>query len=64
MECDGNVDLNDYATFADCLSGPDVMPDPPLPVTPSTCLDTFDADGDDDVDLSDFALFQQGFTGQ
>jgi Zn-dependent metalloprotease len=64
VECDGNVNLNDYATFADCLSGPYVMPDPPLPVTPSTCLDTFDADADDDVDLSDFAVLQTTFTGE
>jgi probable HAF family extracellular repeat protein len=59
---DGDVDLDDYAEFAACLSGPN---EGDAFVAPSAgCLATFDflpADGD--VDLEDFAVFQQAFTG-
>ena len=52
---DGDVDLTDYAVFADCLTGPsgDLMPN-------CTCSD-INTDGD--VDLADFIQFQQVFTG-
>ncbi|MHC5111932.1 MAG: cytochrome-c peroxidase [Planctomycetota bacterium] len=45
--------LADYPTFVDCLSGPGLAPDPTAPLTIADCLDLYDADGDDDVDLHD-----------
>jgi hypothetical protein len=53
------VDLDDYALFEVCLrfSGP--AEEPPF----EECLDVFDFDRDTDVDLADFAGFQQAFTG-
>jgi len=51
---DGDVDLADYANFADCLD---------QPVPNQECLDSFDWDDDGDVDLMDFATFQVAFTG-
>ena len=55
LDCDGDVDLDDFNAFASCLSGPDVAP-------PGGCDDA-DLDSDSDVDLGDFASFQQAFTG-
>jgi hypothetical protein len=52
---DGDVDEADYFHFQQCLQGPDVA------VT-GDCLEA-DADGDDDVDLREFAAFQGAFTG-
>jgi len=49
---DGDVDLIDYAAFADCMNGPG---QPPL--QPTGCLEPFDADQDNDVDLSDAEAF-------
>lgn len=60
---DGDVDLDDYGFFPDCLAGPDAMPEPTEPVTPQRCLIAFDFDVDEDVDLADFRGFQQAFTG-
>lgn len=54
---DGVVDLADYVIFADCLSGPEAMPDPAPPRTPTECLEAFDFDEDSDVDLVNFAAF-------
>ncbi|MBN1510428.1 MAG: hypothetical protein JXB13_00295 [Phycisphaerae bacterium] len=59
FECDGDIDLEDYAAFADCMAGPDEAPDPTPPALPEQCLETFDFDFDDDVDAADFAKFQQ-----
>ena len=59
---DGDVDLNDYAEFDGCLSGPWQADDF---ITPSQdCLDVFDFDVDTDVDLEDFGAFQEVFTGE
>lgn len=58
---DGDVDLDDYLLFADCLNGPNQTPAPTL-TTPEVCLEAFDA-GDQDVDLEDFAAFQESFMG-
>ena len=56
----GCVDLIDYADIVDefepCLSGPGGG----LPLPECNC---FDLDGDNDVDLSDIAQFQNAFTG-
>jgi hypothetical protein len=52
---DGDVDLDDYALFAGCLSGPQggITAD----------CGCFDDDRDLDVDLLDFVAFQLAFTG-
>ena len=52
---DGYLNLTDYDWFEICFSysGPGVTP------LPSGCLEVFDLDTDGDVDLADFALFQQ-----
>ena len=51
---DGDVDHDDLAIFADCLSGPNASPSPASPaITPIECLWAFDNDGDADVDLVD-----------
>ena len=55
---DGDVDMDDFAYFADCMAGPDATPDPE-----TECLEVFDADMDGDVDSLDFAEFQLLFTG-
>lgn len=61
---DGDVDLDDFLNFADCLAGADAVPAPTLPsVTGQDCLAAFDLDGDSDVDLQDFHGFQRAFGG-
>jgi hypothetical protein len=57
----GQVDLADFAKIADCLEGPNAMPNPEAAGCAPTCLQAFDADDDDDVDLADFAEFQRTF---
>ncbi len=54
FDATGYVDLNDYFFFDICfaLSGPGG--DPGFP----SCAEQFDADGDGDVDMADFAAFQ------
>jgi len=56
---DGEVDLTDYALFADCMAGPDVTT-PPEGCSADQFSDT-DLDNDEDVDLGDFGLFQRYF---
>jgi len=60
---DGDVDLDDFARFVDCLAGPGATPDPPDPFSAEDCLTAFDFDGDLDVDLQNFAGFQEVFGG-
>ena len=55
---DGDVDLDDFAIFQFCFTGP-LEPENPLPVE-CRFLDT---DKDNDLDLQDFADFQGAFTG-
>ena len=57
---DGDVDLEDYAGFADCMGNPEEAPDPTPPATGEECLKAFDVDTDGDVDLQDFAGFRIG----
>lgn len=63
FDVDGDVDLDDYATFADCLAGPDESPSPSVAECADACLAAFDGDDDGDVDLADFTEFQLMFTG-
>ena len=55
FDLDGDVDLDDYRSLASCLYGPDVVPPPGCEVK--------DLDGNDRVDLGDFAAFQAAFGG-
>jgi hypothetical protein len=55
-DCDGDVDLEDYAVLADCLEGPAV------PASPPAC-EGVDLDADGDLDLVDFAILQRCFSG-
>jgi len=55
FDCDEDIDLDDYASFAACLTGPAGG------VSPGCASGDFD--GDDDVDLHDVAAFQTVFTG-
>ena len=53
---DGGINLFDYSVFEACITGPDggqLSPE---------CV-CFDADRNGTVDMRDFALFQQGFSG-
>ncbi len=59
---DGNVDNGDLEGLADCLAGPGTSPAPSVTGCEATCLSTFDSDADDDVDLVDFAAFQDTVT--
>lgn len=54
---DGDVDLTDYAAFADCATGSGSPPSPVNAAAVDLCLAAFDSDGDMDVDLADFAAF-------
>ncbi|NOX59026.1 MAG: hypothetical protein GXP29_09240, partial [Planctomycetes bacterium] len=58
-DCDGDVDIDDYAAFEQCLAGPGVTP----PVTPVDCTSVFDADADNDIDLEDANAFWVAFAG-
>ncbi|HNQ23332.1 MAG TPA: beta-propeller fold lactonase family protein [Phycisphaerae bacterium] len=60
LDDDGDVDIDDFALFVDCMSGPEVTTPPP-----GCAPDVFDAanlDTDADVDLGDFAEFENAFT--
>jgi hypothetical protein len=54
---DGLIALEEYADFSGCLTGP-------FPTILSTCCKSFDYDDDNDLDLLDFAEFQNVFTGK
>ncbi len=53
---DTDVDLDDYASYAGCVSGPSGG------LSSNLCA-TFDFDDDGDVDLPDFSQMQEVFTG-
>ncbi|MHC4696385.1 MAG: endonuclease/exonuclease/phosphatase family protein [Planctomycetota bacterium] len=61
---DGKVALGDYTAFIDCRAPPENPPDPTPPTTIRDCLNVFDFDIDDDVDLRDFAGFLEVFLGE
>jgi len=58
---DGDRDSADYARFADCMTGPDII------VLPDDCtifdLVEADIDDDNDVDLHDAMVFTRLFDG-
>ena len=56
LDGDGDVNLEDFAIFADCLAGPEV--NTPPPACTQQQFDSPDLDRDNDVDLSDFGGFQ------
>ncbi|MCK4659794.1 MAG: endonuclease/exonuclease/phosphatase family protein [Phycisphaerae bacterium] len=58
---DGVVDVLDFAEFPACLSSPSGTSSFTIP--PWQCLDVFDFDTDDDIDLADFVAFQRSFEG-
>ena len=57
-DCDENGSINslDAAGLIACLAGPGMTP--PASGGGCDCLETFDFDTDDDIDLLDFAVFQ------
>jgi len=55
LDGDGDVDLDDFELFAECMNGPGNEP-------PGEC-EAADLDTDEDVDLADHAQFQALFTG-
>jgi len=57
---DNDVDIDDFAEFPGCMSGPWAAEGFVMPS--QNCLDVFDFDADADVDLKDFASFQRVFT--
>lgn len=58
FDADGDVDLGEFAIFAQCFAG---ALNPPAPSCPLGIDADFDDDGD--VDTADFAIFAQNFTG-
>lgn len=63
IDRDGDVDHADLRAFDACLFGPGVVPAPSAPMAAADCLDAFDFDADNDIDLDDFQQFTQAFTG-
>ena len=61
VDGDGDVDLNDFATFSVCFYGASVTVPPPGCTPGDFAASDFDEDGD--VDLSDLATFAVEFTG-
>ena len=55
-DCDGDVDLSDFAWLAACMTGADMGP------YLDDC-EAFDFEHDDDVDLADFVLFRAALKG-
>ncbi|MHC4064670.1 MAG: M12 family metallo-peptidase, partial [Planctomycetota bacterium] len=60
---DGDVGPDDFAAFSDCLAGPDQPPNPTDASCAGACLDAFDFDLDEDVDLEDFDALTEVYTG-
>ncbi len=61
VDGDGDVDLTDFAHFAECLAGPEVTTPPPG--CSQYHFDNAGFDADADVDLADFAMFAKVFAG-
>jgi len=56
-----HLDLTDYASLFDCLSGPGAAPSPADPTCVETCLAVFDIDGDGAIGMTDVADFTTSF---
>ena len=61
FDADEDVDLTDFAAFAECQGGPDQLPNEAPTI--DECLRVFDFNLDGDVDSQDFARFQREFGG-
>ena len=59
LDGDGDVDIDDFAIFAGCMAGPDVI-EAPAACDPVDFVYA-DFDNDEDVDLADFSLLQMVF---
>ncbi|MGB0715150.1 MAG: MopE-related protein [Phycisphaerae bacterium] len=55
VACCGQLERQRRAVLADCLNGPDSLPNPFGPVSLMDCMDNYDDDHDGDVDLRDVA---------
>jgi len=53
----GSIDLLDYTYLLTCWGGPNLISETGDPLCATTCLQGFDEDGDDDVDLHDVGAF-------
>ena len=60
-DADGFVRWPDFTALAECWSGPEQGPSPPQITCGDVCLMAFDLNADGDIDLADFAAFQQSF---
>lgn len=56
---DGQVNALDHQAFVECFAGPQAAPAPADPLCVAACRAAFDYDGDDDLDLHDFAGFME-----
>ncbi|MCK4658690.1 MAG: hypothetical protein KAV82_04135 [Phycisphaerae bacterium] len=62
---DGIIDLADFSSFVECLTGPvDADEAPAYPLGPPEYCGCCDSDGDGDVDLRDYAAFQRATNHQ
>ncbi len=61
VDRDTDVDLDDYASIAPCLTGPDTSD--PLPECTAKQQTQADINRDGNVDLRDIAMLQRSFTG-
>ena len=60
FDLDGDVDIDDFSMFYDCMAGPGISIPPPG--CDSIDFARADLEGDDDVDLADSAAFQMVFS--
>lgn len=59
---DQDSDLEDARILAACMTGPNAPPSPEFPTTRNQCLAAFNDDEDADVDLADWARFQNHYS--
>ena len=62
-DADGDVDLDDFGRFEECMAGPGAIPNPVNVECVGLCMSVYDFATDNDVDLADLAVFQLAFTG-
>lgn len=58
---DGQLTLLDFRALPECMSGPDTRPIPLVKACTEACLEAFDIELDQDVDLADYARLQRSF---